>query len=465
MEELECPVCTHSYEDQDPRILVSCGHTVCLSCAKKLEKPEGILCPLCRTNTFAQAEALPKNFTVLKIADALRSKPGEQATASPCANCHQRASLWCAACREPICSDCIQPTHNGAKFANHKIVQGSEQAKWQPPRCSQHPLKPIKLYCSTCYLGICELCEAEHSRHSLSDISKFASEQRSTLLKECSGTLNLGIFQEYRDLLESVLINKRQRLTKLQQSIAKQEAELDRQESALSSRRRAAEKTYKRITELPDFDFVNSETFWALRYEIHRLKLYPEAFKPGAHMKIDDYGTTATKLPGNRWAACTTFRAVTLGIHEWTVALKAGMAAAVGAAVPNLGSDNLNAKPKGWYIDAPDCTRVWLPGEEDSVPSGLPPGATEVTVVVDFLSRTISFRTQAGRQSKGFQFDEASLCFVALLSAGSVKLLRYDFRSKRESQERRPGATALFDRAEVAEPTREHAPACRDRRY
>ncbi|CAL2043608.1 unnamed protein product [Caenorhabditis brenneri] len=69
-----CEICLEQYsyeEDHVPRFL-SCGHTVCHGCTKRLEVPSGVRCPFDRQETkvdYAAGEQLPKNFAVITMSD------------------------------------------------------------------------------------------------------------------------------------------------------------------------------------------------------------------------------------------------------------------------------------------------------------------------------------------------------------------------------------------------------------
>ncbi|EGT44040.1 hypothetical protein CAEBREN_12155 [Caenorhabditis brenneri] len=67
-----CEICMEKYshkEETSPRIL-ACGHTVCLSCTKRLSEENVIKCPFDRIGTQYNGkigDELPKNYAVLKM--------------------------------------------------------------------------------------------------------------------------------------------------------------------------------------------------------------------------------------------------------------------------------------------------------------------------------------------------------------------------------------------------------------
>ena len=64
---LECPVCLQLYSK--PRVLTSCGHSICTLCIEKLSSvPSVIECPICKEHThYASVEDIHVNFTLLGV--------------------------------------------------------------------------------------------------------------------------------------------------------------------------------------------------------------------------------------------------------------------------------------------------------------------------------------------------------------------------------------------------------------
>ncbi|CAL2043939.1 unnamed protein product [Caenorhabditis brenneri] len=67
-----CEICMEKYshkEESSPRIL-ACGHTVCLSCSKRLSEENVVKCPFDRLGTQYNGkieDELPKNYAILKM--------------------------------------------------------------------------------------------------------------------------------------------------------------------------------------------------------------------------------------------------------------------------------------------------------------------------------------------------------------------------------------------------------------
>lgn len=60
----ECPVCLETYVD--PRMLTTCGHSVCADCVQKLieapPNPTSVTCPECREVSQVPNGGFPRNF-------------------------------------------------------------------------------------------------------------------------------------------------------------------------------------------------------------------------------------------------------------------------------------------------------------------------------------------------------------------------------------------------------------------
>ncbi|EDO33043.1 predicted protein, partial [Nematostella vectensis] len=69
-EEISCPVCLEVFEE--PLVLPSCGHSVCLQCLQNMTKrnPPSLLCPVCRSESVLGENGLKSlavNIGIVKI--------------------------------------------------------------------------------------------------------------------------------------------------------------------------------------------------------------------------------------------------------------------------------------------------------------------------------------------------------------------------------------------------------------
>ena len=66
----KCPTCKTDYDlkVKVPKILVQCGHTICLKCMKQFYKGDKIRCPICLKlhKKIPAIEVLPTNHTLYK---------------------------------------------------------------------------------------------------------------------------------------------------------------------------------------------------------------------------------------------------------------------------------------------------------------------------------------------------------------------------------------------------------------
>ena len=124
---MDCPECKQEFDESNhiPRILTSCGHTLCETCMKLRFKKKSILCPQCAVTTNTSAlSSLPTNLALIQL----------------------------------------------------------KQKKRAIEVCEKHK-KPIEAFCCNDKLLVCVLCLVEdgHKSHELSTIQKGARKFRDTL--------------------------------------------------------------------------------------------------------------------------------------------------------------------------------------------------------------------------------------------------------------------------------------------
>lgn len=76
--DIGCPICYQEFcvEEAPPLVLTSCGHTVCGSClVLMLETCCYFTCPVCRTQTYQNLDALPTNYALLEHTGKASGKP------------------------------------------------------------------------------------------------------------------------------------------------------------------------------------------------------------------------------------------------------------------------------------------------------------------------------------------------------------------------------------------------------
>ncbi|TNV77559.1 hypothetical protein FGO68_gene2919 [Halteria grandinella] len=63
-----CQICMEGYQlvERVP-VVLGCGHTLCVNCAKPMLKFDQIKCPFCNKQAKGQADSLPKNFALIQL--------------------------------------------------------------------------------------------------------------------------------------------------------------------------------------------------------------------------------------------------------------------------------------------------------------------------------------------------------------------------------------------------------------
>ena len=71
---LECPVCMEYYVS--PKILSSCGHTICSNCVNQIGDNEQISCPICKK--LSLIEMLKTNYVVQDLVYQLKNNKNKE---------------------------------------------------------------------------------------------------------------------------------------------------------------------------------------------------------------------------------------------------------------------------------------------------------------------------------------------------------------------------------------------------
>eukprot|EP00732_Lithocolla_globosa_P005662 Lithocolla_globosa_v1_NODE_6006_length_1151_cov_7.972628.p2 type:complete len:316 gc:universal NODE_6006_length_1151_cov_7.972628:100-1047(+) len=171
---LECPVCFDLYRDP---VVLPCSHTFCLSCVKELDPSR---CPLDR-KPFAKTsvDTLPKNYVASAVIEELEQQPTPSKPVSCCECEEQAATLWCEECGA-LCSSCSGHFHAKGRRRSHQVVPlGKKKRVEGLVACVRHPHAKEDIYCETCQVLVCHLCERiGHQDHPCSVYSVAAEAKR-----------------------------------------------------------------------------------------------------------------------------------------------------------------------------------------------------------------------------------------------------------------------------------------------
>ncbi|CAI2327682.1 unnamed protein product [Caenorhabditis sp. 36 PRJEB53466] len=200
-EVIECKICCLQYDEQvqeqTPRMLTNCGHTICEKCAEQLlnEKVNGeIECPFDRQVTSVQnINSLPRNFAIIELIQALNEstdsskdeeeEEGDEAD-TPCAeNLRHEAEVYCDTCASDFCEKCFDAVHSYQVLSSHVKIS-MEEKTLKLPKCPRHEQDDAEYICTdtSCVMEDKIMCEA------------------------CLNTIHQ--FHEHNDLMVTVLTNK-----------------------------------------------------------------------------------------------------------------------------------------------------------------------------------------------------------------------------------------------------------------
>ena len=159
-----CKVCLENMLDKNPRSL-SCLHTFCTDCLKKVMKDGKISCPTCREITVVPN----KNITSLKANFMLQEVKAhlDEVLSSKALFCQlclaESPVLKCQECIQLLCEDCSLKHNEVKTFKDHKLFK----------LCPKHKEGMITHLCMKCVQPSCSKCVmTEHLDHE-ADIEMF----------------------------------------------------------------------------------------------------------------------------------------------------------------------------------------------------------------------------------------------------------------------------------------------------
>ena len=188
----ECSICFEGYNDREkcPRML-SCGHSFCSRCLKRLLRGNTIDCPKCRNPVAVPSgvHGLSKNFALLDIVNETVPKQHAGNTGHTgtheCEACDEKhpATFCCLECKENFCKTAAQFHKRSKTSRDHRVVS-LEELNANPQLASVSVLCPehndqFRFFDQDCGRVICRDCYAlNHSGHKCVAVAEAASKYR-----------------------------------------------------------------------------------------------------------------------------------------------------------------------------------------------------------------------------------------------------------------------------------------------
>ena len=151
-----CHVCFEDQTKRTPRLL-SCHHSFCQDCIKKLVKQGKVECPTCRNTTpIAEGDVtkLPMNFMLIKMKECVDKLLHDQMLCQMCGLTTANKKCW--ECMLLLCDQCIVKHGGSEGFEDHQILL----------LCPEHPKGVTNFLCLKCFKGVCSICLMnDHKSH------------------------------------------------------------------------------------------------------------------------------------------------------------------------------------------------------------------------------------------------------------------------------------------------------------
>ncbi|XP_033764380.1 E3 ubiquitin-protein ligase TRIM56-like [Pecten maximus] len=164
---LKCSVCSKLFDNHEhiPRYY-PCMHTTCEGCMSRQFMPIDtggyiIRCPQCDRPYHASSPPDVTNYilnnTLLSVKEFISSREKEEF----CEKCSDQLSeAVCTDCELSLCRSCTDSIHIGNN-SNHNVIFGTRRQDI-PKNACRICLNQSDIYCSTCKLFFCQMCETIH---------------------------------------------------------------------------------------------------------------------------------------------------------------------------------------------------------------------------------------------------------------------------------------------------------------
>ena len=178
-----CEVCLENMLNKNPRLL-SCHHSFCTDCLRKIMKNGSIHCPTCRKETVVEnndVNLLIANFMLQKMKEHMDKIHSSKTLL--CQLClSESASLKCQECLQLLCGDCKHQHDKIKTFKNHQICK----------LCNKHKEGLITHVCVKCVQPACAKCVIKEHAECDNDVKPYdeGTEQLTMKLTECEGEID-----------------------------------------------------------------------------------------------------------------------------------------------------------------------------------------------------------------------------------------------------------------------------------
>ena len=271
---LECSICLNVFNE--PKIL-SCSHTFCLSCLKRLLESQlditRLACPVCRNVTDVpdgDVSRVQTNIALMSLVDDVKSQQQN------CTHCKTEESpeavSYCQDCGKYFCVACHKKHSEWQDFATHVVhsmsdVRTGKVVVKTRRKCKKHQHEDEEYFCSECRRYVCFRCgvreheqkghetleSAEHEENLKKSIKElnskadtkteainkyitFVREQR-TLLNEAKKKLDSEIVEAYEEAVQHLTQRKELLRNLLEEKFRDYEKDLKKEEEVSGQHR------------------------------------------------------------------------------------------------------------------------------------------------------------------------------------------------------------------------------------
>ena len=264
---LECAICLNVFNE--PKIL-SCSHTFCLSCLKRLLESQldgnKLPCPVCKQVTDVPDGDVSRVQTNIDLKSLVEDVKNKQPSCTTCkGNKEPEAVSYCQDCEKYLCASCQKKHSEWGAFSDHRVhsmkdISTGKFVLKRRRKCKKHQQEDEEYFCSECRRYVCFRCGVmEHERkghgmiesveheenltknieelQSKSDLKtdtlekyiKLIQEQRA-LLNEAMKKLDSDVVEAYKKAVQHLTQRKEALREEIRDKFRELEKEMDKEE-------------------------------------------------------------------------------------------------------------------------------------------------------------------------------------------------------------------------------------------